>query len=120
MEKIIRYRAWDGIMFENEEECIEWEWKTTHEPHSICFRDKDFVPYNPKSYTEVDRAIEEAEYIEIANIDGWEKDLDWLIEYWGFCDRGIECTGTFEWDWDNAEWFEVRQPDLKPIEKRGD
>lgn len=117
MEKIILYRSIDGITFEDEEECKEWEWKISHEPHSICFRDESFFPYDPKTSEEVDMAINEATYIEVANVKGWDKDLDWLTEYWGFNNDGIDQPGTYQYDWKEHEWFEVSQPDLKPIRR---
>lgn len=115
MEKIISYRSWDGIMFDDEDECREWEWKTTHEPKSICFRDEDFMPYGAESYAEVEMACDAADYIEIANIKGWAEDLDWLGECWGFVHNGIMHPGTYKFDWDKQKWIEVNQPDLMPI-----
>ena len=120
MEKIVLYRSIDGIKFEDEEECREWEWRISHEPYSICLRDESFFPYDPETPEEVEVALDGATYIEVANVEGWDKDLDWLMEYWDFNSGGIDRPGTYQYDWDDQEWFEVSQPDLRPIEKRGD
>lgn len=117
MEKIIQYRAVDGVLFDDEQECQEWEWRVTHEPHSICLRNKDFVPYNPNSIGEMEEAIYAAAYIEVANVRSWDEDLDWLREYWGFGSNGIKHPGTYKYDWDNFEWVEVNQLNLELKER---
>ena len=117
MEEIIVYRANDGTDFDDEYECMEYEWKTNigdnPEFRLLNGNYQELCPHLPKAY-------EDAEFIFIPNLRAakkcyyaWDDDITEQTRP-VFLDRAWRVNGVFEcelglwkWDWDNEDWFHI-------------
>ena len=117
MEEIIIYRADDGTDFEDEYECLEYEWKVNigdnPEFKLLNSNYQELCPMTPKAY-------EDAEFIFIPNLESvkkcyyaWNEDITgqtmptFLHRSWRW-DGAFECElGLWKWDWDKEDWFHV-------------
>lgn len=117
MEEITIYRAEDGTDFDDEYECMEYEWKTNiGDNPEFRLLDGDYQELCPQ----IPMAYEKAEFVFIPNLraakkcyDAWDGDItgqtrpDFLDKAWRW-DGNFECElGLWKWDWDREEWFHV-------------
>lgn len=83
------YIAFDGEEFDNEEECRWHEEHISHLPASMRWYDEFGNQLNPQFIEEIDEMYNTIMVWEILDVEGWQKDLTFMIEYFGF--------GEYEW-----------------------
>jgi hypothetical protein len=104
MQKIVQYMAYDGILFDDEDACLEYELKRTRIPKSITLWDDKMTYLDATTEEGVDEAWQKAEYVEIADIQSWREDVDWMASYWGCRFEGVEGPGFYKYNWNIQEW----------------
>lgn len=89
MRSYMVYEAEDGEIFESEEECRAHEYRMNHLPPAIVWFDRDWDELVPETSKQVEDYYQLTEYMEILDQEGWEKDLEFLQDNWGFGERDM-------------------------------
>jgi hypothetical protein len=126
MTEITKFVADDGTEFEFEDECLEYELKAkVKDTYGFTVYDCYGKEIKPADYRDLDSFIDEARYIKITDIKGWDAFSDLCEEndvffYDGmddFCERGL-----YYFDDDHDYWvsWEAEYEKLRVIRRKMD
>ena len=114
MEIITSYKAVDGVIFEDEEECKLYEFRITHIPEHLMFWEEDGVTYIDEEGTpeRVDRSYNRAIFMDVAEFEGKifssvDDMIDFVEDYFGWSMDGVDGSGRYKWDDWHFKWVKI-------------
>lgn len=126
MEVITKYVANDGIEFDDEDECLEYELKVkVKNIYGFTIYDCNGKEIKPTDYRDLDCFIDEARYIKITDIKGWDAFSELCEENDVYFDYGMDDfyeRGLYFFDDDHEYWvsWEAEYEKLRNIRRKMD
>ena len=133
MKSYMVYESEDGKLFGTMEECLAHEHYRNHLPPSIRWYGEGGQRIEPTFYKEIDSCYNNVVVFEILDIEGWQKDLQYMIEEFGYGERkftpgryyyvgNMEYNDLMDWCWAHPErkiygwdeWIKLEEGESDP------
>lgn len=110
MEQYIQWRAFDGELFESEEECAAYEARLERSLETFTFY-KDGSPIPCHSLEDLEQAYNLSDVIRIKDVPYWKEDLGFIDSYWGWLIP--DAPGLYRYNEEDLLWEEIEESELK-------
>lgn len=103
----IVYRAFDGMIFNSEKDCTEYEATASWIPHGAKLYDRDMNEIRYIGGNEFAEAYDTCEYIELMEDTTFD---EWAIfgNNWGYYTNGLGAKGLYIWNERDYRWDFIR------------
>lgn len=110
MEQYIQWRAFDGELFESEEECVAYEASLKRSLETFIFY-KDGSPIPCHSPEDLGVAYNLSDVMRIKDVPYWGEDLDFVDSYWGWLIP--DAPGLYRYNEKDRLWEEIEENELQ-------